>query len=498
MKNKQLHLSIAALSVVSLVSLDSLGIADALGRIGRSLGASQEALVWMVIAYTAAFAVTLRPGCALRGMYSPRSVFIAGQVVLALSSIMCAAAPTADWLIAGRIGQGAAAGLVVPTALSDLGATFSPRLDYALPGFIGGVAEWSAVFGPPACAAAADGLGWRWIFWINLPLCAVAAILAVPDRWTATLGPRRPLDVLGTLVLAGGAFGAAWGLTAGNALGWGDPRVIAALAAGLALLAYHASSRIPLGAFRLLRFAGARTSYALAHATLFGTVLLLPLYFASLGSDPMSAWTRLAPWAAALLLCVPLSGPLSRRMGTGPLAAAGLMTAAVALVLLAHGIEAGWSYPRQAGPLVLAGCGIAAALPAARDATRASQPHPPLSMSPDSLGSLRYLGGTLGFAVVAAVLDGRADSAGSADPTPPSFARTLEIIAVLCAAGAVAALLAMPGARARALNPDMPEPAVRRRSRTAGGGPLAHHSAGRTVIDKPPRTRRDSIGSAVT
>jgi MFS family permease len=482
----------AALSIVSLVFLDSLGLTVALGRIGRSMNLSTTALEWTVIAYSLTFAVMLRTGCALRAMFGPRRMFAVGQGALAAFSVLCALAPDGAVLIAGRVGQGLAAALIVPAALTGLSQAFPSRFNSALPGFTGGAAEWGAAFGPIVCTAAAQVLGWRGIFWLNVPLCAAALLLAPPDWSDRT--PTRPLDPAGTALFAAGSLGLVWGLTAGGGLGWGDRKVIAALVAGTVLLAWHAGGKVPLALFRIKEFAGTRASYSLAYAALFATMLLLPLYVCAPAAGPADTLERLAPWSAGLLVCVPLSEPLGRRIGPGRLVAGGLGAAACGLVLFAHGIDGAWSSPRLGLPLCLASCGIAAALPAARSLTAAARAHLKTD-TPDSLGALRYFGGTVGFAVVGAVL-GVGGITGRPAQSSAGFARALDSAAALCVAAALAALLATVDLRFG--EPRSGRPPAVPRLRPTGDGALPGHMIERTVTDRPPRTRSESIGSATT
>lgn len=433
---------VAAGTVASLglVFVDSLGVTVALGRIGPDLGAPAGELKWILIAYSAALATLVRTGCALGRRFGARRVYTAGQVLLALASVLCALAPDAGWLIAGRAGQGAGAALILPTALADLGAAFAPRYAAALPGFVGGTAEWAATLGPLACALAVQGLGWRSIFWINVPLSLAALALSpsdLPERGQP--GPRPRLAPLDTLVFGAGCLAVAWGILAGDRSGWGRPEPPAALGLGLALLVAHVRSRIPLAGFRLVEFAGARLSYLCCYAALFGTLLMFVLYFAAPGADALRTEQRMGVWCAGLLLSVPLSQPLGRRIGAARLVAAGLGLAALSLVVVAHAIPARWPYPVLAVPLAAGGCGLAVALPAAR--TLAGRGISRLQQPPiGAFATLRYFGGTLGFALTGACLD-RAASPAAAAGAEPGYGPALNVLALVLAVGAAAALL---------------------------------------------------------
>src|SRR5215510_6293865 len=162
-----------------LVILDMLVVATALTAIQRHLGASLADLEWTINAYTLSFAVLLMTAAALGNRLGRRRVFAAGLAVFAISSAACALAPDTAALIAARAVQGAGAAAIMPMALALLNVAFPPeRRGWAI-GIYGSVTGLAAVLGPVLGGAVTQGLGWPWIFWINVPVAAAAIPLVL-------------------------------------------------------------------------------------------------------------------------------------------------------------------------------------------------------------------------------------------------------------------------------------------------------------------------------
>jgi MFS family permease len=453
MKAKQLRFVAAVIATLSLITLDSSALPIAQAGIGRSLRASAATLQWALIANCLTWAVLTPVGCGLRCRYGDRRVFAAGELLLAAACAVAAVAPNGLCLVAGRVGQGAAAALIVPTALAHLGDTLSPRMRGALPSPAGGGAELSAVFGALACAGVVQSLGWRWIFWLNIPFCLAAFALAQTQPW-AEFTPRRNLDPLGALVFAAGSFGLLWALMNVDRGDWDSLPLMADLVVATALLGYHVSGRMPLGSFRIRELTGFRAAYACGCATLFGSVLVLVTRLTLAGESPAGAWVRLVPLYLGFTVCAPISTALARRSGQGRLAAAAFATAAAGLGLLAAGIGAGAPYPLLIVPFLLTGGGIVLALPTTRRLAVGPRLLTP-GQEVASSGSLRLFAAAVGIAIAYAAADGRAFEPvhqGSAGDGPDGSVAALIALAAVCATGSAAAFIASyrPGGNAHA------------------------------------------------
>jgi MFS family permease len=425
-----------ALTTVSVVSMDSLAVPIALDQSGTGAQVSLALLEWTLIAYSLAFAALVPVACTLYAAHGSRRILRLGQAMLAAASVGCALAPVGPWLVLGRTAQGAAAALVVPAVLKRAGRISSPRISgLVLPGCAGGVIELSAAAGPLVCAAVAEGEDWRWIFWLNVPVCLLSLALAPAWDEDRRRVPRRP-DLEGALVAGLGSFALAWGVTEGASRGWGNASVLLGLVLGAGLLLVSFYGRRPLGGFRATEFLATRVGYACGCAGLYCMVLLLQRYFLAMdpAGRPLEAWLHLAPLCLGLLVCAPLSDPLALRVGTSRLMSLGLTTTAAALGALAWGAHQGASYDRLLLPLLLSGSGIALALPAGRTLALVVPAKSVPGGGPASVGALRNLGGAFGVAAVGAVLTYR--SSDSAPHAPNGLAPAIALVGLICLAGA--------------------------------------------------------------
>src|SRR4249920_3043236 len=159
-----------------MVSLDNLVVSTAIPVIRVDLNASLESLEWTVNAYTLTFAVLLLTGAALGDRFGRRRVFAAGIALFVLASAACALAGTADALIAARAAQGAGAALVMPLAMAILSGAFAKQERAKALGIFSGITGCALIVGPAIGGLITESLGWRWIFWINLPIGLIAIV----------------------------------------------------------------------------------------------------------------------------------------------------------------------------------------------------------------------------------------------------------------------------------------------------------------------------------
>jgi EmrB/QacA subfamily drug resistance transporter len=426
-----------------IVALDTLVVSTALTTIRLDLGASIEQLEWTVNAYNLSFAVLLMTGSALGDRFGRRRLFAAGLVLFALASAACAVAPDVGWLIAARVVQGMGAALVMPLALALVGAAFAPEHRGAAMGALQGLTGLAVASGPVIGGAVAQGLAWQWIFWINVPI----ALLAVPlvlARIPESTGGDRELDPPGLALITGAALGIVWGLMRGNAAGWGSTEVVASLALGVLLLTAFVAwegrapaPMLPLGLFRSRAFSAGNGGIFFTFAALFAAVFFLAQFLQNgLGYGPLGAGLRLLPWTATLFFVAPVAGALVDRFGERPFLTTGLVLQALGLGWIALIAEPGMAYGRLVPALMLAGCGVSMAIPAAQNAAVNA-------VVPESIGkaagvnsTLRELGGVFGIAVSVAVFTG-AGAYASPEAFADGFVPALAAAAALSFAGAL-------------------------------------------------------------
>ncbi|MEU1880123.1 MFS transporter [Streptosporangium sp. NPDC020072] len=339
-------LAVCCLSLF-LVGLDTTIVNIGLPAIGAGLDTDTRGLEWTVDAYTLVLASLLISSGALADRIGRRRVFRLGLVVFGAASVACAFAPTIGVLVAARVAQGVGGSMLSPVALAIVVNVITDPKERAR-----AIGVWAAVFGvsmaagPVVGGALVSGLGWRSIFWINLPVVVMALVLTalfVPESRAER--PRR-LDVPGQVLLTVVVGGSVAVLIEGPHIGWTSPTVIAGyllVAAGTASLGLVESRRTePLVApalFRRPSFLAAVVGAVAVFVALSATLLLTTLYLQhSRGLSPVAAGIVTLPMAIAATVFAPLSGLLVGRSGPRlPLLLAGGFIVAGGLSLVGIG-----------------------------------------------------------------------------------------------------------------------------------------------------------------
>ena len=444
---------LALTSVASfMAALDAMVVATALGTIRLDLGASIEELEWTVNAYNLSFAVLLLTGAALGDRFGRRRLFAIGLGLFVAASAACALAGNVAWLIAARAGQGAGAALVMPLAMALLSAAF-PREERARAlGVFSGITGLALIAGPVFGGIIVAGLAWQWIFWINVPI-GLILISLVLRRIPESFGPPQRLDFAGLTLVTGAALAIVWGLMRGNDVGWMSAEIVAAVFVGIVLAAAFVAweqrasePMVPMRLFRARAFSSSIASSFLLYASMYGVVFFLPQFFQTgQGFDALGAALRLLPWTATLFVFAPIAGNLVNRLGERPLVVGGLLMQAMGFAWIGLIAAPDLAFIHVIAPLVLAGAGISAAMPAVQGAVLGAVAPNEVGKASGIFNTSRFLGGTFGIALLVAafaasgsVASGRAFGAG--------FAAAIGVAAVLSLAAALTAL-ALPAKR---------------------------------------------------
>ena len=341
-------LAVCCLSLF-LVGLDTTIVNVGLPSIGAGLDVGTRGLEWTVDAYTLVVASLLISSGALADRIGRRRVFRLGLVVFGAASVVCALAPTIGVLIAARMAQGVGASMLSPVALAIVVNLMTEPEERAR-----AIGVWAAVFGvsmaagPVAGGALVTAAGWRSVFWINVPVVAVALVLIavfVPE--SRGQRPRR-LDGPGQLLLIVVVGGSVAVLIEGPRIGWGSPAAIAgysAVVVATAAFGVVESRRAePLVDPRLFRrppFVAAVLGAVVVFVAFSATLLLNTLYLQhTRGLTPIAVGVVTLPMAVAVTVCAPLSGVLVGRSGPRPpLALAGAFVTAGGLCLVGIGTD---------------------------------------------------------------------------------------------------------------------------------------------------------------
>lgn len=429
-------------AATALLLLDVTVVNVALAAIEDDLGASFEELQWVIDAYALTLAAALLTAGALADRLGRRAVFAAGLSLFTLASLACAAAPSAVALDIARGLQGIGAAGMFASSLALLAAEFRGADRGMAFGVWGAVSGAALAVGPLVGGALVDGLGWEWIFLLNLPaggLLLWAALARLPESRGAA---GRRIDWAGLLTFAGAAFLLVYALTRGNDDGWGSVNVAgalaaaAALAAGFAVIQLRAAEpMLELSLFRIPAFSGtALVAFAQSFA-IYPMFLFLALWFQNgLGLSPFETGVRLLPVTLTLFAVAPLAGRLTGRLPLGVLLATGLGLMGVSLLLM-HGLDAASEWTALLPGLLVGGVAIGVISPALAAAMVGV-----LSVERSGLASginntFRQLGIAAGIAGLGAVFEHTA----GATPDPAAFAAALNDIFLVAAAVALAA-----------------------------------------------------------
>jgi EmrB/QacA subfamily drug resistance transporter len=429
-----------------MVALDQLVVANALTTIRVDLGASEAALEWTVNAFNLSFAVFLLAGAALGDRFGRRRMFLAGLIGFTVASAACALAPGIGALIACRFLQGLGAALIMPLAIALLNAAYPAARRGRAQGVFAALTGLAVVAGPVFGGVVTEGLDWRWIFWLNVPIGAVVVPLAA-TRIAESRGRRARLDVTGLVLLGLGWSGVVWALVRGNPAGWASPEVLAAAVAGVVGIAAFVGwelrtpePMLPMRLFTVRAFAAGNAVAFLLTASLFGMVFMLSQYLqAGLGHSPLGAGLRTLPWTVLLFVAAPLSGRLTDRIGPRPLIVAGLAVQAAGFAWIALVAAERWGYPALVPGLVVAGLGVSVAMPPGQHAVVQSVSEDLIGKASGSYSMLRQLGGVFGIAVLAATFGARGGY-GSAAEFGSGAAPAFAVAAALSLLGSLAGL----------------------------------------------------------
>ncbi|TRW82182.1 MFS transporter [Mycolicibacterium sp. 018/SC-01/001] len=326
-----------------IVSMDATIVNVAIPAIRTDLSASPSQMQWVLDVYTLVLASLLMLSGATGDRFGRRRVFQIGLTLFALGSLACSLAPSIDALIGARFLQGIGGSMMNPVALSIISQIFvKPQERARALGIWGGVTGISMAAGPIVGGLLIETVGWRSVFWINLPICAAALVLTaifVPETKSATM---RNVDPIGQLLAVLTLFGIVYTLIEGPVLGWTHHRVIAiAVIAVLALTAFlrYESRRedpfLDLRFFRSIPFSSATISAVSAFSAWGAFLFMMSLYLqGERGFSAMHTGLIYLPIAIGALIFSPLSGRLVGRYGARPsLVIAGTMIVAAATML---------------------------------------------------------------------------------------------------------------------------------------------------------------------
>jgi EmrB/QacA subfamily drug resistance transporter len=341
---KTIILTSCCLSLL-IVSMDATIVNVAIPTIRTELHASSTQLQWVIDIYTLVLASLLMLSGATADRFGRRRIFQIGLLIFAAGSLLCSLAPTIGLLITARFLQAIGGSMLNPVAMSIITQVFTERVERAKAiGIWGSVIGISMALGPMVGGTLIEFVGWRAVFWINLPICALAIVLTalfVPESKSVTM---RNIDPVGQILGVVFLFGIVFVLIEGRGLGWTSPATLGvfaiAVAAFAAFLRYESRRDDPfidLRFFRSIPFTAATVVAVCAFATWGAFLFMMSLYLQGFrGFSALHTGLLYLPTAVGAVIFSPLSGRLVGRYGSRPslLASGVLITTATVLLSL--------------------------------------------------------------------------------------------------------------------------------------------------------------------
>jgi EmrB/QacA subfamily drug resistance transporter len=406
---------LALMLVLLLASLDQTIVSTALPTIVGDLGGISH-LSWVVTAYLLTATIVGPLYGKLGDLYGRKLVLQVAIVLFLIGSALCGISQNMAELIGFRALQGLGAGGLMVVTFAVIGDVIPPRERGKYQGYFGAVFGFSTVVGPLLGGFFVDNLSWRWIFYVNLPIGAVALGVIGFAFHSSVDRQRHAMDYLGALLLAGTlASVVLFTSLGGTTWAWSSPKIIALIALSIVCLPAFlwVESRadepiLPLSLFRNHTFSVTSAIGFIVGFALFGAITYLPLYLqVAKGSSPTKSGLQLTPLMAGLLITSIVSGQVISRLGRYrifPIIGTALM--AVAMFLLSQ-IEAGTATWVTALDATVLGLGLGMVMQVLILAVQNSVPHSVLGVATSGSTMFRQIGGSIGVALFGTIFASR-------------------------------------------------------------------------------------------
>ncbi len=453
------RLTLAFLCSVALLDFVDASIVNvALPSIRHSLHFSIQSLQWVLSGYLLTYGGFMLLGGRAADLVGCRQLLIGGTTLFGLSSLTGGLAGSEGMLIGARLAQGVGAAMMIPAALSTLTISFPDGADrHKALGAWGAVAGLASAAGVFLGGVLAESLSWRWVFFVNLPICVLdvyAATRLVPpsERRRSRLAN---FDALGAVLATAGMLLLIYALVNAPNVGWGKARTVAELAGAAALLAAFALNearhRNPLFPFSILRIKGlaaADLTQVIAMAGFYSMFFFVTLYMQNvLGFSRIAAGSAYLPTTFGVAIASAVSSQLFVRIGTRPIIVAGALLGAGGAFWISK-VPVHGSYVSDLLPgLVIMSAGLGAVFVGVTTAAQAGVPAEAAGLAAALINASTWFGGALGIAIFSAISTARADHllathASVHEALTSGFQRALLACSIFMAAAAVIALRA--------------------------------------------------------
>jgi EmrB/QacA subfamily drug resistance transporter len=393
-----------------MLLLDITVVNVALPDIQLSLHSSFADLQWVIDAYALTLAAFLLTAGVVGDMFGRRRVYAIGVVIFSVSSLLCGLSTSALMLNLSRAAQGVGGAVMFATSLALIAQAFAGRERGTAFGVYGAVLGGAMAVGPLVGGAITSGIGWRWIFFVNLPLGAIAVVICLARVQDSRDPVRRRIDWTGFVTFSASLFLLVYALVQGNAKGWSSPTIVGLLAgSGVLMVVFLAAEHLqrdPMLDLRLFRrpaMDGVSLAAFTLSASIFALFLYLTLYLQDvLGYGPFATGLRLLPVTVLAFLVAPVAGKLTVRIHSRYLLGTGLLLVAVGCGLMT-GVRADSPWTVLLPGFIVSGIGIGITNPVLAAATVSVVPPERGGMATGSSSTFRQVGIATGVAGLGAV-----------------------------------------------------------------------------------------------
>ena len=408
---------IAVCVATFMLLLDITVVNVALPDIEKDLNASFAELQWVVDAYALMLATLTLTAGSLADLLGRRRVFAAGLVLFTIASLLCGLAPSAVALDLFRGAQGIGGAVMFSTSLALIAQEFHGQERGNALGIWGATIGGAVAIGPLVGGVLTQGIGWEWIFFVNVPIGAGAVALTLA-RVRETRNPdAQGIDWPGVVTWSGALFLLVFALIRANDEGWGSTLIVCCLLAsvGLALMFFGFELRVrspmfDLSLFRKPTFVGASLVAFALSASMFAMFLYLTLYIQNvLSYSPLEAGLRFLPLTLVSFVAAPLSGRFSSRVPVRMLLAGGLALVGLGLVLMS-GLTVDSEWTALLGGFLIAGAGVGTVNPALASTAIGVVPPARSGMASGINNTFRQVGIATGIAALGAIFQHRVES----------------------------------------------------------------------------------------
>ena len=402
---------------LAMAMLDNTVVNVALPSISRELGAGVSELQWIVDAYVLAFASLLLTGGIAGDRYGRKRMFLLGLTIFTLSSLLCGLSQSTGQLIGARALQGVGAALLMPGTLAIITVTFPPHERAKAIGLWAGMSGLALALGPTVGGLMVERLGWQSVFFLNIPIGIVAFVTATRTVQESRSEVTRQLDLPGLVLGSGALLAATYGLIEANVKGWGDPVIVASLAAAAVLLVLFLGwelrspkAMMPLRLFRIHAFSAGNTVAFAVSLGMFATFFFLSLYMQLIrGYTPFEAGVRFLPMTVMIIVTAPNAGRYASKHGSRVPMTYGLLLAGGGLLALSRlGVDT--PYWVMLPIFMLMGHGMGSAMTPMTAAVMNAVGPQRAGLGSAMTNTSREVGGVVGIALLGTILTTRLSS----------------------------------------------------------------------------------------